>query len=253
MVTHGYGPKETTEWHATAYDRAQTGYLFASRVITNDSFISNQNSSKFLVVENDRITASREYDLTNEGQGLKDRVLVVVHNGWLSVFGPKRCYLLLEKEYLVFSDSNDILFRRVFNTERLDRQEIFLKQNLLQCIQESRVCDGMFILHACCQEDTAHNGDYVVTGDVNSIVNLAYSQVLVTRRAGEDKQYYDHTVADPPDQGVGGAVGGHVSPESIQVRAQPSPQRSPQRAQGVDQRREGHQQQRYENFEQREP
>ncbi len=43
-------------------------------------------------------------------------------------------------------------------------------------------------------------------------MNLAYSQVLVTRRAGEDKQYYDHTVAGPSDQGVGGAVGGYVSP-----------------------------------------
>ncbi len=77
---------------------------------------------------------------------------------------------------------------------------------------------------------------------------------MVTRRAGEDKQYYDHTVAGPPDQGVSRTVGGHVSPvrgqspERIQVRAQPSPRRSPQRAQGVDQRREGHQQQRYEDL-----
>ncbi len=260
VVTYGYGPNETTEWHAIAYDRAETGYLFASRVITNDSFLSNQNNSKFLVVENDRMTPSREYDLTNGGQGIRDRVLIVVHNGWLSVFGPKRCYLLLEKEYLVFSDSNDnILFRRIFDTKRLDGQEIFLKQNLLQCIQESRVCDGMFILHACCQQDTAQNGVYVVTGDGISIVNLAYSQVLVTRRAGEDKQYYDHTVAGPTDQGVGGAVGGHVSPvrgqspKRIQVRAQSLLQRSPQRAQGIDQRRGGHQQQRYEDYRQREP
>jgi hypothetical protein len=60
------------------------------------------------------MTASREYDLTNGGQGIKDRVLIVVHNGWLSVFGTKRCYLLLEKEYLVFSDSNDnVLFQNI--------------------------------------------------------------------------------------------------------------------------------------------
>jgi hypothetical protein len=54
-----------------------------------------KNNSKFLVVEN----------LTNGAQGIRDRVLIVVHNGWLSVFGPKRFDLLLEKEYLVLNNN----------------------------------------------------------------------------------------------------------------------------------------------------
>jgi len=82
----------SAEWHAIAYDRAQTGYLFASRVITNDSFLSNQNNSKFLVFE----------------------------NGFQFLVRRDVIYL---KEHLVFSDSNDnILFQRIFDTKRLDGQ-----------------------------------------------------------------------------------------------------------------------------------
>jgi hypothetical protein len=43
-------------------------------------------------------------------QEIRDRVLIVVHKGWLSVFGPKRFDLLLEIEYLVLSDSNNNIF-----------------------------------------------------------------------------------------------------------------------------------------------
>ncbi len=126
----------STEWHAIAYDRAETGYLLT------------------------QMTRSCPITITQ----------ILSRRKWLSVFGPKRCYLLLEKEYLVFSDSNDnILFRRIFDTKRLDGQEIFLKQNLLQCIQENRVCDQMFTLHACCEQDRmAQNGVYVVTDPIQS-------------------------------------------------------------------------------------
>ncbi len=79
--------------------------------------------------------------------------------------------MLFTSRKRVFSDFNthdNILFRRIFGTKRLDGQEIFLKQNLLQCIQENRVCDQMFTLHACCEQDTAQNGVYVVTDPIQS-------------------------------------------------------------------------------------
>jgi hypothetical protein len=57
------------------------------------------------------------------------------------------------------------------------------------CIQESQVCDQMFIL-------VAQNG-FVPWQEmlcVVTIVYLANKQVFITRKTGEDKQYYDHKI-----------------------------------------------------------
>ena len=201
---------------AVAYDRTKEGYVFTSRLLSEQNFLPI-GQTVLCVDGNGTATPRHSYDWTRYDQSIDVRVLLVAKGGYLVYFAPDRPYILTYGQYLVFTNERSVItFSRIFDTKREDASEVFLKKTILS---SGPPVDGMVIYQAVVQRDTGKDGTYAVTGNGNAIVPISQIQdMLSTDPQNPNKQYYKRE--SPPSS----------RSSSPSIRRSPSPRRPSSRA-----------------------
>ena len=173
------------------YRRIQPESFLANKLFTFERPFEHFDTRACLLIEraqNDNVsTFSMQPKLIesfNKYQQLNRRIFSISKNGWLAVFIKHHpcVYILLEYEYLVFSDSmKDVLvrYKRTMDIGSLNDDQIYLKQCSIE--QHGSSFNGMIVGQAVMHNESCEN-QFSIMGLCSAVLNFGYIQKFVTTK-----------------------------------------------------------------------